>query len=376
MHPTMPNPTIPAGHARVGAYHAVPGLIRSLGGQPEAVLRPLQLSEEFLENHDNVLPIATLGELLHRGAQETGCEHFGLLAGSHSGTGQIGIPGKLMLQFPTVGSALEALQRLFHLHNRASVVILRRTGDRASLGYSVLTGSFPGVQELQDGTMAAALNIMRRLLGKQWCPSKVHLMRRHPRNPEVYSRFFGAPCAFNATRSDIVFPSSTLDLPLSDPCAPSRPDGGNVPLAETTLPASAAMDWVELVRRTTLSLLLAGQCSQESVAAALKISTRTLNRHLERAGTSYREISDYSRFSASCMLIRETDMSLGKVARLLEYSDLSSFGRAFKRWTGNSPLTWRQGNQRPHYSLARPDTVRVSQGHPSPHTTYPTFGNS
>ena len=374
--PTKPSPRIPAGHARVGAFHAVPGLIRSLGGQPEAVLRPLELSEEFLENQDNVLPIATLGELLHRGAQETHCEHFGLLAGSHAGVGQIGAPGKMMLLFPTVGQALDALQRFFHLHNRAAIVILRRNGDRAFLVFSVLTGSFRGLVELQDGALAAALNIMRRLLGKQWGPSEVHLMRRQPGNPGVYSGFFGAPCVFNATQSGLVFPASTLDLPLCDPGATSRPDSADAHPAEATTPASAAMDWVELVRRTTLGLLLAGRCSQQSVAAALGISTRTLNRHLEHAGSSYREIADYSRFTASRMLIRETDMPLGNIARLLNYSDLSSFGRAFKRWTGTSPSTWRQGHQSPRHPHARTGTVRKRRDHPFPHDADEHFGSA
>ena len=367
MEPTRPRSRIPTGHARVGAYHAVPGLIRSLGGQPEAVLRPLRLSEEFLQNPDNVLPMATLGELLHRGAQETRYENFGLLAGSHTGTGQLGAPGKLMLQFPTVGTALEALQRFFHLHNRAAIVILRRKGDRVALVYSVLSGNFPGFQELQDGALAAGLNIMRRLLGKQWCPCEVHLMRREPENPALFASFFGAPCIFNATRTSLVFPASTLDLPLCDPGSTPMPAADEASTADAADSVSAGMDWVELVRRTTLGLLLAGRCSQKSVATTLGISTRTLNRHLEHAGTSYREIADYSRFTASRMLIRETDMPLGNVARLLKYADLSSFGRAFKRWTGTSPSTWRQGHQSPRHLHARPGTIRQSRGHSHPH---------
>jgi len=358
---TEPISRIPAGHARIGAFHAVPGLIRSLGGKPETVFRPLQLTEEFFDDPEHVLPIATLGELLFRSTEETRCEHFGLLAGSQAGTGQIGLPGRLMLLFPTVGAALGMLERFFYLHNRAAIVILRRKGDRVFFGYSLLNGSFPGFQELQDGVLAAALNIMRRLLGKHWCPSEVQLMRRRPEQPEIYSDFFGAPCVFNATRSVIVFPASTLDLPIVSPRLEILPQPTEPLLEEHAVPDAPTMDWVELVRRTTLGLLLAGQCNQQVVAIALGISPRTLNRHLERAGTSYREIADYSRFTASRMLIRETDMPLGDVAQLLEYADLSSFGRAFKRWTGLSPTTWRQRNPRTHYAPSHPRHARQSQ---------------
>ena len=185
-------------------------------------------------------------------------------------------------------------------------------------------------------------------------------MRRRPGQPEIYSSFFGAPCIFNATRSVIVFPASTLDLPIISPRLEILPQPTETLLTEDVIPEAPVMDWVELVRRTTLGLLLTGRCNQQAVATALGISSRTLNRHLERAGSSYREIADYSRFAASRMLIRETDMPLGNVAQLLEYADLSSFGRAFKRWTGLSPATWRQSNPRPHYAHAHSGHVRDS----------------
>ena len=338
---SSPPPCIPPGHARVGAFHAVPEVIRNLGGSVEAVLAPLRLTEKFLTRPDNVLPISTLGELLYRAADATACEHFGLLAGSHAGVGHIGAPGQLMLRFPTVGTSLEAIQRFFHLHNRSAIIVLRRTGDHAHFGYSLLSPNFPGFQELQDGVMAAGLNIMRRLLGDAWRPTGVNLVRREPRRADIYDRFFGAPCVFNAMLSTLVFPATTLDLPVLESTS------AGVPEHRATMPNATDMDLIEHVRRTALGLLLSGKCSQQTVAAALGYSTRTLNRNLALFGSSYREIADYSRFAASRMLIRETDMPLGEVARLLNYADMSSFGRAFRRWTGISPTTWRKHLARP-----------------------------
>jgi AraC-like DNA-binding protein len=89
-------------------------------------------------------------------------------------------------------------------------------------------------------------------------------------------------------------------------------------------------------------MLMNGEGTQKNVARELGVSTRTLNRNIERLGSSYREIVDYCRYTISRNLIRETDMPLVKVAEVLGYADHSSFHRAFKRWSGQAPSVWRQ----------------------------------
>ena len=41
------------------------------------------------------------------------------------------------------------------------------------------------------------------------------------------------------------------------------------------------------------------------------------------------------------MLIEQPDLSLGEIALKLGYTHLSHFSRQFKRWTGQSPLLYR-----------------------------------
>jgi AraC-like DNA-binding protein len=181
---------------------------------------------------------------------------------------------------------------------------------------------------------------MRKLIGPRWCPTEVRLMRRAPRQPEAYARFFAAPCRFNAARSELVFPAATLDLPVAGSGAQSFPAAMAADKADTPFELTG-QDWVELVRRTTLGLLLTGNCSRQAVADDLGISPRTLNRKLAQAGASFLELADYTRFMASRVLIKDTDMPLGEIAQVLGYADPSSFCRAFKRWSGVSPAEWR-----------------------------------
>ncbi|HEX6735337.1 MAG TPA: AraC family transcriptional regulator [Azonexus sp.] len=336
---SIPVSLLPEGYVRVGSFTRFARLVRELGGRAEDILAPFKLDEGLLRNRDNALPAALRGELMAAAARQTGCEHLGLLLGKRSEAADLGLPGDLAMAAATVGEALDKLQRYFHFHSRNTMVSVGRDGDSASLGYLVVDGSFPGFQELQDGSLASGLNLMRQLIAPGWTPEAVSLIRRTPRQPEIYDRFFGAPCRFNAERTALIFPAATLDLPVAAHGG-AVATGGSLPQAGDALLSDG--DWLNLVRRTTQHMLMNDNCSQRTVAQALGVSARTMNRNIERSGSSYREVVDFCRYKASRTLIKETDMSLCNVARVLGYADHSSFCRAFKRWSGMSPSEWRQ----------------------------------
>jgi AraC-like DNA-binding protein len=57
-------------------------------------------------------------------------------------------------------------------------------------------------------------------------------------------------------------------------------------------------------------------------------------------------VADGIRFEIACELLENTDMALGQVAAALQYSELSAFTRAFRRWSGQSPSAWRTSHSR------------------------------
>lgn len=141
-------------------------------------------------------------------------------------------------------------------------------------------------------------------------------------------------------RSELVFPAALLDLQGAGGDRHSFPAEM---AAQDSYPVElTGQDWIELVRRTALGLLLTGNCSRQAVADALGMSARTLNRKLEHQGSSFHDLADYSRFTTSRTLVKETNMTFSAVAAALGYADSSSFCRAFKRWSGVSPSEWRK----------------------------------
>ncbi|TQM28873.1 helix-turn-helix protein [Nocardia bhagyanarayanae] len=78
------------------------------------------------------------------------------------------------------------------------------------------------------------------------------------------------------------------------------------------------------------------------VARELNMSTRTLRRHLDAVGTSYRALLDEVRRALAEEMLTATPLSVSDVAIRLGYAESSTFIYAFKRWTGVTPAAYRR----------------------------------
>ena len=83
------------------------------------------------------------------------------------------------------------------------------------------------------------------------------------------------------------------------------------------------------------------------------MSVRTLNRLLAAEGTSYRQLLDALRSELAARHLAGDDVSIAEVGFLLGFSELSSFHRAFKRWTGRTPAEFREEHRGTRASSAR-----------------------
>ncbi|WP_417546292.1 helix-turn-helix transcriptional regulator [Marinobacter sp.] len=73
------------------------------------------------------------------------------------------------------------------------------------------------------------------------------------------------------------------------------------------------------------------------IARHFHMSERTLKRHLQAEGVSFRQLLEDVRKSRAESLLKEGGMSISETASSLGFSDASTFSQAFKRWTGKAP---------------------------------------
>lgn len=101
-------------------------------------------------------------------------------------------------------------------------------------------------------------------------------------------------------------------------------------------------DWIAM----TLREVGEGLPSLAELAATLNLSPRTLNRYLEREGTSFRELAGRIQHELACERLATGAMSVTEVAYSLGFTDTSNFARAFRARAGCSPSDHQRGARR------------------------------
>ncbi len=106
--------------------------------------------------------------------------------------------------------------------------------------------------------------------------------------------------------------------------------------------AAAENAFLERVRDAMKRLVDERRFGVDDVAKELAVSPRTLQRRLERSGTTFGELSDAVRRDAALKHLRNPSVPIKEAAFRLGFSEPSTFYRAFRRWTGDTPANYRR----------------------------------
>jgi AraC-like DNA-binding protein len=71
-----------------------------------------------------------------------------------------------------------------------------------------------------------------------------------------------------------------------------------------------------------------------------------LRRRLSAEGTSFQQLLDELRREQALAHVANDQLSLEQLADTLGFLDMSTFHRAFKRWTGQTPGRYREQQKR------------------------------
>jgi AraC-like DNA-binding protein len=72
------------------------------------------------------------------------------------------------------------------------------------------------------------------------------------------------------------------------------------------------------------------------------MSKRTLSRRLSDRNTSFREELFRVQEQLAKSYLEDNRLPLSEIAFLIGFENQSSFTRAFKRWTGETPKSWQR----------------------------------
>jgi AraC-like DNA-binding protein len=164
-----------------------------------------------------------------------------------------------------------------------------------------------------------------------------------------YQAFFGGPVKVACSRNRLVFPSEVFDRPVvhrSSTPMPALNDIAAYQLDRFERAYDRVNNLVDKLSDYVRERLGARTVDQKTAARDLAMSPRTLHRKLQENNRSFRDVTDEVRAQKARELLADPDNTIQEVAQALGYKQASSFHRAFKRWTGQTPGQARRELQR------------------------------
>ena len=160
---------------------------------------------------------------------------------------------------------------------------------------------------------------------------------------EEFKYMFPCEQRFDQSKSCFAFDEKHLRLPVVRNRAELKAMLREAPLMFLTMPASD----LGLSRRVRATLLpshskIGEFPSVEDIARRFNMTPQTLRRKLQREGTSYGEIKENIRRDIAIQKVLKGNARIEEIALAVGYAETRSFTRAFRQWTGYSPLHYRQ----------------------------------
>ncbi|WP_437808788.1 AraC family transcriptional regulator [Sorangium sp. So ce1078] len=246
--------------------------------------------------------------------------------------------GFAMMTAPSVRDAFDTIARHGALLTDSGRWEMMEAGRRVHLRWYRARPLTLGHRLSNETAVAQGLGCLRRLAGADLTPIEVTF--RHPAPPRRggHSAFFDCTVRFDAPHDGVSFHREVLD---------AVPPSANRTLweylcrsAEALSEALAPRSREDAVRHAIvreLSSADGGVPSLPRVARALGTTERTLRRHLEAEGTSFRRLVDEVRRERAGSLLRRATVSVTEVALQLGFADATAFSHACQRWFGCAP---------------------------------------
>jgi AraC-like DNA-binding protein len=267
---------------------------------------------------------------------------FGLHFGEALQPAALGTVGEIIQSSATVGEALTHAAALTHLVTDECRIEIQRAAKTFAVKLLPAKdyGATPpyAFRQLIDLLMVMVIHELDGLLLEKIVPQAVRLTYSVP-DPVEYERVFRCKPSKRAGEYMLVFDIKYWDEPLLT---------ANYELQSLLLqkvssmpqPAASPQTLQTRIYNYLLANSYLGVSSLNDMAANFNISPRSLQRKLREEGIKYQDIADAVRRSLAIYYISSGNYPLKDISWMLGYNELSAFTRAFKRWTGSTPVNY------------------------------------
>lgn len=231
-----------------------------------------------------------------------------------------------------------ALVRMLSYQKLLGSTLSLRLVLTASECYLVDESPAPPSRHMAECFAGGLIRFLRDVSDERFAPRLIHFRHGQGAAPEKYQTIYGCPVQLGAEETRLYFDAALLgheawhaDLSLQR---------RHEKIAEEKLEEISRLELVNTVRRAISQSLEGGDFGIDAIADRLGLSRRRLQIELAAVDTSYNDILETYRQNLAESLL-QTTQSIEDIAYLVGFSDPSAFYRAFRRWTGITPLRFR-----------------------------------
>lgn len=283
--------------------------------------------------------------LFQQGAKASGDPCFGLTVGRMMRPTSWHALGFSLWASQDINQVLERVHRFIKIFTSCAYSGIERESDRVRLWGRAFPAYRPVLGDHQYEAFLSTIALTcRHIYPHHFQPLRVGLPRQIALDDmSSFERMFRCPVLLD---QDGVWMEVDLDTASRRlPTANSELAQKNDQICIEYISRFDRADVQSRVYYRLLEGLIEGEPSMDAMAEKLNMSVRSLQRKLKAQGSSYKQLVDDVRKDLAMQYMEQSHMSIGEISYLLGFCHVSNFSRAFKRWSGHSPLEWREQPQ-------------------------------
>ena len=312
--------------------------LESVDLDPEPLYKKAGIKSELLLNPNARISINSVDKLWEQAAGVIDDPCFAIDMAEFWHPSQMGALGYAWLASSTLRRAFKRAVRYIHVVTEDLNLDVADTP--AGLKISVdLEDSIFTLPQHHDLVLTILMHMCRFNFSEDLIATDIKLAHAEPECSKKITDYF---------RSDVQFDAEQTSLTIARADADRVLPSGNKQIAlmhdemlMRYLVEIKKGDIVQQVQSIILENLPDGQVTDRLVASELNLSERSMQRRLKEHQTTFRFLLDGVREMVAKQYIENPMNRMSDIAFLLGFSEQSAFSRAFKKWTGKSPVEYR-----------------------------------
>jgi len=266
---------------------------------------------------------------------------FSIRVGQQMKMDDYGVLGLSWKTCSKAGEIFERCERYFQLLSNTYVFKVEKEGEISRI-HLFRDAYRRGVALSNEATFSATVVVLKAITETEISPLSISFKHGPPKDLKSYHDGFNCPILFDQDHNFLAYKTTDLETRTAkadisiNKFLLERVEEERKGIEVSSIKIAADVE--NLIKNA----LPSGIPSINQIGKHMGMSSRTLTRRLSDNGVSFRELVKQTQEKISKDLLKNSFSTMSEIAFQTGFSEQSAFNRAFKRWTGQSPTSFRK----------------------------------